>query len=64
PLINALNKILNEAKNLDTLSKEDIVTSTKKVEELNKNISHTKKELKDIDEKISKADEDIGNLTK
>ena len=64
PLTNELNKIIEEAKAVEALSKEDIVTSTKKVEELDKRTNKVSKEIDQIDNALSKADEDIGNTIK
>jgi len=64
PLTEELNKIIEEAKAVEALSKEDIVTSTKKTEELDKRTKKVSKEIDKLDNKLSKADEDIGNAIK
>ncbi|MFP3289564.1 MAG: hypothetical protein RXO35_04030 [Candidatus Micrarchaeota archaeon] len=64
PLIDELNKIIEEAKKVETLSKEDIVTSTKKAEELEERTNKASKEIDQLDNALSKADEDIGNAIK
>jgi len=64
PLTEELNKIIEEAKAIEALSKEDIVTSTKKTEELDERTEKVSKEIDQLDNKLSKTDEDIGNAIK
>ncbi len=58
-----LEKILNEAKAINALSKEEIVSNSKKVEELSKDISKTSSEVRSLDDKVSDANKDIGSLS-
>lgn len=63
-LANELNKILNEAKAINALAKEDIVSNDKKVEDLSKDVSKTSSEIKALDDKVSDVNNDIGSLSK
>jgi chromosome segregation ATPase len=62
-LANELNKILNEAKAINALAKEDIVSNDKKVEDLSKDVSKTSSEIRALDDKVSDINKDIGSLS-
>ncbi len=64
PLQKELNEIIQEAKSIDTLAKEDIITGTKKVKELKDKISKSRSKLGEINKMVSDTDENIEDLMK
>ena len=62
PLEDELNKILAEAKAIDALSKEDIVSSSKKLDEMENKASGVRKDLNEIDKKLSEANDNLGEI--
>ncbi|MGC8662275.1 MAG: hypothetical protein ACP5RT_00600 [Candidatus Micrarchaeia archaeon] len=61
-LIEELNKILVEAKAVDSISKEDIVSSSKKIDELEGKTNAINRKVNDIGEKVSEAKSGLDNL--
>jgi chromosome segregation ATPase len=64
PLQKELNEIIQEAKSIDALAREDIITGTKKVNELKDKTSKSRSKLGEINKMVSDTDENIEDLMK